>query len=86
MMGNKVQLDIVTPERIVYSKHIDMVVTKAANGEIGVMAKHVPFVSPIIGDTVRVKNDGSEETFKISGGFIEVRPDKVTILAESAEV
>ena len=85
-MSNKVQVDIVTPERIVYSKHVDMVVAKAANGDVGVMARHIPFVSPIIGETVRVKNDGAEESFKISGGFIEVRPDKVTILAESADV
>lgn len=81
---SKVQLEIVTPERIVYSEQVDMVIARAGNGDIGILPKHTPFVSPIIGETVRVKKDGSEEHIKVNDGFIEVRPDKITILAESA--
>jgi F-type H+-transporting ATPase subunit epsilon len=86
MTMSKMRLDIVTPEKKVYSEQVDMVITKAANGEIGVLPKHVPLVSPIKGKTVRVKRDGLEETITVSGGFIEIRPDRVTILAETAEV
>lgn len=79
-------LDIVTPEKKVYSEEVEMVITKAAEGEIGILPRHVPLVSPIKGKTVRVKKDGVFETFHVSGGFIEVRSDRVTILAEKAEL
>lgn len=81
---SKVQLEIVTPERIVYSEQVDMVIARAANGDVGILPRHIPFVSPIIGETVRVKKNESEERIKVNDGFIEVRPDKITILAESA--
>lgn len=83
---SKMYLDIVTPEKKVYSEEVEMVITKAAEGEIGILPKHVPLVSPIKGKTVRVKKDGAFETFHVSGGFIEVRSDRVTILAEKAEL
>ncbi|AUS10213.1 ATP synthase F1 subunit epsilon [Laceyella sacchari] len=83
---SKIQLDIVTPEKVVYSEQVEMVITRAANGDVGILPKHAPFVSPLKGDTVRIKKDGSEEVISVSGGFIEVRPDKVTILAKSAGV
>jgi F-type H+-transporting ATPase subunit epsilon len=83
---SKMYLDIVTPEKKVYSEEVEMVITKAAEGEIGILPKHVPLVSPIKGKTVRVKKDGAFETFNVSGGFIEVRSDRVTILAEKAEL
>ncbi|MBA4541834.1 MULTISPECIES: ATP synthase F1 subunit epsilon [Thermoactinomyces] len=79
-------LDIVTPEKKVYSEEVEMVITKAAEGEIGILPRHIPLVSPIKGKTVRVKKDGVFETFHVSGGFIEVRSDRVTILAEKAEL
>ncbi|SFI66422.1 F0F1 ATP synthase subunit epsilon [Thermoflavimicrobium dichotomicum] len=82
---SKMQLDIVTPEKIVYSDQVDMVITRAANGDIGILPKHAPLVSPLQITAVRVKKDGQEEQIAISGGFIEVRPDKVTILAQAAE-
>jgi F-type H+-transporting ATPase subunit epsilon len=80
------QLDIVTPEKIVYSEQVDMVITRAANGDIGILPHHAPLVSPLQITSVRVQKDGQEEQIAISGGFIEVRPDKVTILAQGAEL
>ena len=68
-----IRLDIVTPERKVFSDDVEMVVTRAAEGEIGILPRHAPFVSPL-GITA------------VSGGFMEVRPDTVTILAEAAEM
>jgi F-type H+-transporting ATPase subunit epsilon len=83
---SKMQLDIVTPERVVYSEEVDMVVTRAADGDIGILPKHAPLVSPLNVTSVRIKKDGSEQKIAISGGFLEVRPDKVTILAQAAEL
>jgi F-type H+-transporting ATPase subunit epsilon len=83
---SKLQLDIVTPERKVYGKEVDMVVTRAANGDIGILPNHAPLVSPLSVTVIRVKNEGQEEQIAISGGFLEVRPSGVTILAETAEL
>jgi F-type H+-transporting ATPase subunit epsilon len=83
---SKILLDIVTPEQKVYSKEVDMVITRAADGEIGILPQHTPLVSPLSITVVRAKNDDSEEQIAISGGFLEVRPDNVTILAETAEL
>ncbi|WP_279389092.1 F0F1 ATP synthase subunit epsilon [Hazenella coriacea] len=83
---SKMQLDIVTPERKVYSDEVDMVITRAAEGDIGILPKHAPLVSPLKITAVRIKKDGDESVIAVSGGFLEVRPDKVTILAESAEL
>ncbi|GGE05226.1 ATP synthase epsilon chain [Marinithermofilum abyssi] len=80
------QLDIVTPERTVYSEQVEMVIARAAEGDIGILPHHSPFVSPLKITAVRVKKDGKEFLVAISGGFIEVRGDKVTILAETAEL
>jgi F-type H+-transporting ATPase subunit epsilon len=80
------QLDIVTPERTVYSEQVEMVIARAAEGDIGILPHHSPFVSPLKITAVRVKKDGKEILVAISGGFIEVRGDKVTILAETAEL
>lgn len=86
MSMSKMQLDIVTPERKVYSDEVDMVITRAAEGDIGILPKHAPLVSPLKATAVRIKKDGEEELVAVSGGFLEVRPDKVTILAETAEL
>lgn len=83
---SKIQLDIVTPEKVVYSEEVEMVIARAANGDVGILPQHTPFVSPLKGDKVRIKKDESEEVITVRGGFIEVRPDKVTILTEAADV
>jgi F-type H+-transporting ATPase subunit epsilon len=82
---SKILLEIVTPERIVYSEEVDMVITRAANGDIGILPKHAPLVSPLAITALRVKKGDEEEKIAIGGGFLEVRPDKVTVLAETAE-
>jgi F-type H+-transporting ATPase subunit epsilon len=82
---HKIQLDIVAPERKVYSEQVEMVITRAANGDIGILPNHAPLVSPLEATIIRIKKDGNEEKIAISGGFLEVRPDKITILADTAE-
>lgn len=83
---SKILLDIVTPERKVYSEKVEMVITRAADGDIGILPQHAPLVSPLTITVVRAIQEDREERITISGGFLEVRPDKVTILAETAEL
>lgn len=79
-------LEIVTPERKVYSDKVEMVIVRGILGEIGILPRHAPFVTPLAISVMRIKKDGKENLIAISGGFIEVNPDKVVILAETAEL
>ena len=82
-----VQVNIVTPDGPVYDSEVTMVVAKTTSGEIGVLAGHIPMVAPLAISAVKLKKqDGSEEVVAINGGFIEVRPEKISILAPAAEV
>ena len=84
-MANTIRLDIVTPERIVYAEAVNMVIVRATDGDLGVLPGHVPLIAGLEVWPVRVLTDEGEKAIAVSGGFIEVRPDKVTILAGSAE-
>lgn len=84
-MPGKINFEITTPEKVVYSDQIDEVVLPTPNGEIGILANHIPLVSLLSAGEIRVKK-GDEVTYMaVSGGFIEVRPDKVVVLADTAE-
>ncbi|OYD08012.1 F0F1 ATP synthase subunit epsilon [Paludifilum halophilum] len=80
------QLDIVTPERKVYSEQVEMVVARALEGDIGILPNHAPFISPLQVTALKVKKDGEEVFIAINGGFMEVHDNRVTILAETAEL
>lgn len=78
-------MSVVTPSGTVLEDDYEMVICKTKDGELGVLPGHIPLVAPLdIGITRMKIND---ETYKVAvnGGFMEVRPDKVTILAQSAE-
>ncbi|WP_166243536.1 F0F1 ATP synthase subunit epsilon [Paenibacillus turpanensis] len=79
-------LEIVTPERKVFSEPVDMISVKGTEGELGILPNHIPLVTPLRIAPVKVTQNGREKTFAIGGGFMEVRKDKVSILAESAEL
>jgi F-type H+-transporting ATPase subunit epsilon len=81
-----VLLEIVTPERKVYSDDVNMVIVRGAEGEIGVLPNHIPLVTPLEISPLVIKKDNDEHLVAISGGFMEVRKDKVVILAEAAEL
>ncbi|QQK77979.1 F0F1 ATP synthase subunit epsilon [Salicibibacter cibarius] len=82
----KTSVNVVTPNGNVYDNDADIVSAKTESGEIGVLPRHVPLVAPLVTSAVRVKNEGAEDSISVSGGFLEVRPDQVTILAETAEL
>ncbi|HEU5141017.1 MAG TPA: F0F1 ATP synthase subunit epsilon [Bacillales bacterium] len=80
------QVDIVTPDGKVYEGEVNMVSARAVSGELGILPKHMPLVAPLKIGVVRLKHETNTEHVAVSGGFIEVTPDHVTILAEAAEV
>ncbi|OXS79006.1 F0F1 ATP synthase subunit epsilon [Domibacillus enclensis] len=79
-------VNIVTPDGPVVDTNVELVSAKAQSGELGIMAGHVPMVAPLQIGAVRLVTGGKQsELVAISGGFLEVRPDQVTILAQAAE-
>ncbi|MBS3957697.1 MAG: ATP synthase F1 subunit epsilon [Clostridiales bacterium] len=77
--------EIVTPERIVYTNEVRMVVAPTIDGEIGILPLHAPLVSALDPGEIRVMyDDGKVEWFAISGGYIQVHLDKVIVLADQA--
>ena len=81
-----IQLEIVTPERQVFSDTVDSVQVPGSEGELGVLPHHAPLVSTLGVGELRFRKDGAEESFAIVGGFLQVRPDKVVVLAETADM
>ncbi|GIO07405.1 ATP synthase epsilon chain [Brevibacillus reuszeri] len=84
---SKMTVEVVTPERVVYSGQAEMVIARGVQGDLGILPNHMPLVSPLKIAPVRIKTEGDKEVLMaVSGGFMEVRGDKVTILAETAEL
>jgi len=83
---NTVLVEVVTPERVVYRGDARIVVAKGLEGELGILPNHVPLVTPLRIAPVQIKKAEGEDVIAVSGGFMEVRKDKITILAEAAEL
>jgi F-type H+-transporting ATPase subunit epsilon len=79
------KIDIVTAERIVYSEEVDGVVAPGVEGQLGILPHHAPLMTILQAGELVVRKGGEEETMAISGGFLEVRPDHVIVLADQAE-
>lgn len=79
------KVSVVTPDGPVYESDVEMVVARAQSGELGVLPGHIPMVAPLQIGGVRMKKADKTEQVAVNGGFLEVRPDKVTILAQTAE-
>lgn len=77
-------LDIITPERLAYSKQVDAVAVPTANGTIGVLPRHVPLFSALTEGEVRISEGNSEYFLAIGGGFMEVTVNHVSILVSRA--
>jgi len=79
-------LEIVTPERKVFAEEANMIIVKGVEGELGILPNHIPLVTPLKIAPITVKQNGKQQHIAVNGGFMEVRKDKVVILAESAEL
>ncbi|GAE27240.1 ATP synthase epsilon chain [Halalkalibacter wakoensis JCM 9140] len=81
-----IQVSVVTPDGKVYDGAVDMVVVRTLDGELGILPNHIPLVAPLTIGAVRLNKGTTVEKVAVTGGFVEVRPDQVTILAEAAEL
>jgi len=84
-MADKLQLEVVTPERRVFGEPVDMVTVPGLNGELGVLPGHTPLISQLKTGVLSYLQDGRTTQLLVSGGFVEVRDDHVSVLAEIAE-
>jgi len=79
------RLEIVTAERMVYSGDVNMVVAWGVEGQLGILPHHAPLMTMLQPGELIVKKDNEEFYHAVSGGFLEVRPDKVIVLADACE-
>ncbi len=84
-MAGTFQLELVSPERLLLSRQVEMAVIPAAEGEMGVLPGHSPMVVALRGGVISVRENGAEsERLFVAGGFAEVSPDRCTVLADEA--
>ena len=81
-----IKLEIVSPDKVVYTADINMLIVRSTAGELGILPKHAPMVTGLVPHTMRVKIDGTESLIAVAGGFMEVQPEKITVLASAAEL
>src|SRR5688500_11665553 len=79
------QLEIVSPERRAFTDEVDMVIVPGIDGQLGILPHHTRLISALGVGELRIKKGGTEQSMLISGGFVEVRPDKVIVMADLAE-
>ena len=85
-MAGNITLEVVTPDKIVVSEEVQIAVAPGSLGEFGVLIGHTPFLTTLKTGTIHYKDsNGRERYIFASGGFAEALPNKVTVLAESAE-
>ncbi len=80
-----IKLEIVSPDRVVYAADIDMLIARSTGGEIGILPKHIPLVTGLQPHAMKIHVDAKEQLIAVAGGFMEVTPDKITVLATAAE-
>ena len=79
-------LEIVTPERRAFEGDVDEVIVPGSEGEMGILPHHAPLISLLGQGVLRLKTGTEEQEFAIFGGFLQVRPDRVVVLAETADL
>src|SRR6267142_3691475 len=84
-MPEKIQLEVVTPERRVLAEPVDMATVPGLGGELGILPGHTPLISQLQTGVLSYVQDGKTFQLHVSGGFVEVRDDHVSVLAEVAE-
>ena len=84
-MAKTFQVDIVSAEQQIFSGEADMVIAPGEGGELGILPEHAPLLTRIKPGTVRIKHGAAEEeVIYVSGGMMEVQPDRVTVLADTS--
>jgi F-type H+-transporting ATPase subunit epsilon len=84
-MSDKVTFELVSPEKLLFSGEVDMVVLPAAEGDMGILPGHAPVITTIRPGTICIFNGNTvEKRLYVAGGFLEVTPDRCTVLADTA--
>ena len=83
-MAEKLRFSLVSPERELFAGMVDQVDAPGSEGDFGVLAGHAPFMTALKEGQVRVHNDGRITVYDVRGGFADVTPDGLTVLAEHA--
>ncbi|MHB0976683.1 MAG: F0F1 ATP synthase subunit epsilon [Candidatus Aquicultorales bacterium] len=86
MSERKLLCEVVSPEEVVYSGEVGMIVVRGLDGEIGLLPLHTPLVTMLDIGILRIKSGDRWEHVAVHGGYLEVREDKVVVLADSAEL
>src|SRR5258705_818018 len=84
-MPEKIQLEVITPERRLLAEPVEMVTVPGLGGELGILPGHTPLISQVKTGVLTYVQDGKSFQLHVSGGFLEVRDDHVSVLAEVAE-
>ena len=86
MAESTYKLDVITPEKIVYSNDVTAIVAHGTSGYLGILAHHTPLVTSLEPGPLKITEAGEKEvTFSLDGGFMEVRGNKVVVLADAVE-
>lgn len=82
-----IRLDIVSPDKgEIFSKDINMLIVRSTAGELGILPRHARLLTELLPHAMKIKVDGGESLVALGGGFMEVTPEKITVLADSAEL
>lgn len=84
-MASSILLEVVSPDGAVCSKDISMLIVRSTGGELGILPRHAPLITGLVPHAMRVKVQNQEELIACAGGFMEVTPKKITVLANAAE-
>lgn len=80
-----IKLDIVTAERVVFTDDVDLVIVPGIDGLMGILPHHAPLMTTLQPGELEIKKGGEEFSLAVTGGYIEVRPDRIIVLADAAE-
>jgi F-type H+-transporting ATPase subunit epsilon len=83
--SDTIHVEVVTAEQSLYSGEANMVEAPGALGQLGILPHHAALLTTLKPGQLEIRNEGAEETFFVSGGFLEVSNNRVTVLADSAE-
>jgi F-type H+-transporting ATPase subunit epsilon len=83
-MAGKLHFSLVSPERELFSGQVDQVDAPGVEGDFGVLAGHAPFMTALKEGLIKVYDAGRVRTFDVRGGFADVTPEGLTVLAEHA--
>ncbi|HEU0184688.1 MAG TPA: F0F1 ATP synthase subunit epsilon [Blastocatellia bacterium] len=84
-MADKLNLEVITPERLVLREQVDEVVAPGSNGELGILPDHTPLISQLKTGVLSYRQGNQNRRLHVSGGFIEVASDSVSVLSDVAE-